>query len=76
MSLDSAPSVPPIGGYLLSLEETAARLGLSKRRLRQLADAGQVPCIKLPDGRGVVLRFRIDLVERALHELGNAGDAS
>jgi len=72
----SDPSPAPIGGYLLSLEEAAARCGLSRRKLRQLADAGMVPCIKLPDGRGVVLRFRLDLVERALHQLGSGDHAS
>jgi excisionase family DNA binding protein len=71
------PGTSPLGGVLLSLDETAARLGISRRKLRELADAGKVPCLRLPDGRGFVRRFRLDLAERALLTLaGGESDAA
>jgi excisionase family DNA binding protein len=68
------PQTAPLGEALLSLEETAARLGISRRKLRELADAGQVPCLRIPDGRGFVRRFRLELVERALIKLTEDAD--
>jgi excisionase family DNA binding protein len=53
----------------LNTKEAAARLGISQKKLLELADAGEVPCLRLHDGRGFVRRFRLDLAERALLRL-------
>jgi predicted site-specific integrase-resolvase len=50
--LDSAPS------NLLRPSQVASRLELSISRIRQLAEAGQLPCIDTPYGR----LFREDVV--------------
>lgn len=49
----------------VSLEHLAASLRLPKKRLRDLADAGDIPALRL----GSRLRFHIPAVREALREL-------
>ena len=60
----------------LSLSEAAARLNISRRALRDLADAGKVPCLRLRDGRGYIRRFQSDSAEKALLKLAFEEEAA
>ena len=64
-------------GELLSLETLAARLGLPQTWLREQADAGQIPVIRIRKRRLFDLgSVRETLIERSRAEVGNKLDTA
>ena len=51
-------------GQMLRPSEAARVVGLSPQRIRQMADAGQLPCVRSPWGRLVPAEAAIALAEK------------
>ena len=50
---------------MIRSSELAIKLGVTKNTVINLANAGQIPCIKLPNGKGEY-RFNLEEVLEAL----------